>query len=121
VHWIIDPEANGWFVEWTSETPLGAAPPLVHRREILRLPTSGETGGHHSSGKSRIHPQLVDLDERFSGCLLVESVEGGERRREYYKEGVGLVGLDVFSPAGAGEGRLVFSRRLEEWGVRAAE
>ncbi|MCZ6792657.1 MAG: serine/threonine-protein kinase [Planctomycetota bacterium] len=123
IFWVIEDEKNCFSLEYFDEpSPAGEAWPERHRRELLRLPPGDrleadfEFQGFH---EFTVRRDLVNLEGRYSGCLLAESREGSQRRLQYYKEGLGLVGLEVYeavtgSPDSEVSERLVYARYLEK-------
>ena len=63
---------------------------------ILKLPAEERLTKDFVEKGVRVHARPADVRDH-SGCLLVELREGDERRFEYYKEGVGLVAVEVYA------------------------
>lgn len=125
VFWVIDRTENCFSLQFfppaAGEPDGGSSEPRKRiRRDLLRLPpgdTLREDFVSQGFREFKVRKDLVDLEGRYTRCLLVEAEEGEQRRLQYYKQGVGLVGLEVYEIEDSAEGatteRLVYARYLK--------
>ncbi len=96
VRWIVDPQKNELIQKFTTLDPetgtLTRAEETVH----LRLPRSFDGKDFVVvDGHQKIYRAPEEFSEKYKRCLLVETPEGNRWTKDYYYEGVGLVGTVV--------------------------
>jgi hypothetical protein len=120
--WLID--ESGKALDRESHLLEGRPPELdtVVREPLLRLPNKPLSEDYEKDGL-KVYARPVHLSHpggRFTDCLLVERQEGDEVRYQYYRQGCGLVALEVYerkpgdSPSDPSEWHRAYARYLVE-------
>jgi hypothetical protein len=128
VTWEVDESANELLQKFSLPDPETGELTRPGQRLLLKLPgPDAVVDGDYMEKGLRVHSHRVDLSpppghprgesvgepgEAFTACLRVESWEEGRAHYHYFKEGKGLVGVEVFerrpaphAPETEGQGR----------------
>jgi serine/threonine protein kinase len=100
--WVVDDTENVFYEEFFLPNAETGDPAQLVRRERLRLPAVVSRVGDWFWANSKIHDRTYTVGlsasaGEYADCIVVETVEPTQRHIQYYKEGVGLVALEVYA------------------------
>lgn len=95
IRWVVDDTENVFAQEFFLPGASLGPPDRPVRKELFRLSSVSPRRGDYYWANSKVHWVRHDV-RGLSDCLLVETVERGQRRLQYYREGRGLIALEVY-------------------------